>query len=316
MSFLFFLVPLLYYCFLKTGLLNEMSLVELRERLRMVHANAEEEVVEKRKAIMRTKQMKEHKLKARLDNIRRVRRMSSTEARKQRKRIKELEHEQVIREKKIVDTAVKEVARRLDIKRIQKQRELDELQEAEEKIAKKRQFLGAAAAMVEEKKFEDLLSGASREARVRQTETKYEKVVEEKTNNRTRIQRVSNVKKIAKRKVEQDEDDEANLTIRKKEIGQREYQESLDKKARVKKVQAWENEHTTYLRTINEYATDMNDTLLDRARGKKRADMETTRDERILMQRNQTLEKTSKKYTKRRSGEPATGFKTTRFSKK
>ena len=89
---------------------------------------------------MRTKQMKEHKLKARLDNIRRVRRKSSTEARKQRKRIKELEHEQVIREKKIVDTAVKEVARRLDIKRIQKQRELDELQEAEEKLQKKDNF--------------------------------------------------------------------------------------------------------------------------------------------------------------------------------
>ena len=44
------------------GLLQEMSLVELRERLRMVHAQKEEEVVEKRKAIMRLKQSKEHKL--------------------------------------------------------------------------------------------------------------------------------------------------------------------------------------------------------------------------------------------------------------
>ena len=40
------------------GLLQEMSLVELRERLRMVHAMQEEEVVEKRKSIMRLKQQK------------------------------------------------------------------------------------------------------------------------------------------------------------------------------------------------------------------------------------------------------------------
>jgi hypothetical protein len=298
------------------GLLQEMSLVELQERLRMVHALKEEVVVEKRKAIMRTKQMKEHKLKARLDNIRRVRKMSQEEAKKQRKRVKELEHEQVLREKAVTDAAVKEVARRLDIKREARQRELDELAEAEEKIAKKRQFLGAAAAMVEEKKFEELLTGASREARVRQKEAKYEKVVEEKTNNRTRYQRISNVKKAAKATIEKDEDERANLMVRKKEISEREYQESLDKKARVKKVQAWEQEHTTYLRTVNEYATDMNDTLLAKARGKKRVDMETTRDERILMQRSQTLDAATKKYTKRRSGEPAVGFKTTRLQKK
>ena len=90
----------------------------------MVHAQKEEEVVEKRKAIMRLKQSKEHKLKARLDNIRRVRRMSTVEAKKQRRRTKELEHEQVLREKKVTDQAVKEVARRLDIKRDEKQKEL------------------------------------------------------------------------------------------------------------------------------------------------------------------------------------------------
>merc|ERR1711871_1615414 len=43
------------------GLLEEMSLVELRERLRMVHARDEEEVVEKRQKIMRVKQANEKK---------------------------------------------------------------------------------------------------------------------------------------------------------------------------------------------------------------------------------------------------------------
>lgn len=242
--------------------------------------------------------------------------MSHDEARKQRKRIQEMEHDQKIRDQKIVDTAVKEVARRLDIKRQAKQQELDELAEAEEKIAKKRQFLGAAAAMVEEKKFEDLLSGASREAKNRQSEAKYEKVVEEKTNNATTRQRLFNIKKSIKRQATKDDDEKANLIVRKKEIAEREYQETLDKKANVKKVQLWEKKHTTYLRTMNEYATDMNDTLLAKARGKKRVDMEMTRDARIEMQRSQTLDAASKKYTNRRAGEPAVGFKTTRFAKK
>ena len=192
----------------------------------------------------------------------------------------------------------------------------DELLEAEEKIAKKRQFLGAAAAMVEEKKFEDLLSGASREARIRQRDAKHEKVVEEKTDSRTRKQRISNVKQRQKTEFEKDEDEKANLIVRKKEIAEREYQETLDKKARVKNVQQWEREHTTYLRTINEYATDVNDTLLAKARGQKRVDMNTTRDERIMNQRSAVLEETSQKYTRRKKGEPATGFKTTRFAHK
>merc|ERR1712196_226672 len=67
------------------GLLEEMSLVELRERLRMVHARDEEEVVEKRQKIMRVKQANEKKLKARIENIKRVRKLAYKEARVQRK---------------------------------------------------------------------------------------------------------------------------------------------------------------------------------------------------------------------------------------
>jgi len=108
----------------------------------------------------------------------------------------------------------------------------------------------------------------------RQSEAKYEKVVEEKTNNATTRQRLFNIKKSIKRQATKDDDEKANLIVRKKEIAEREYQETLDKKGNVKKVQSWEKKHTTYLRTMNEYATDMNDTLLAKARGKKRVDME------------------------------------------
>ena len=116
--------------------------------------------------------------------------------------------------------------------------------------------------------------------------------------------------------MERDEEEKAALMVRKKEIGVREYKEMLQKKDRVKTVQAWHNDHTVYLRKQNSYATDMNDTILSKVRGNRRADMESTRDERILMQRTATLEASRAKPRKTRQGEPATGFKTTRFGKK
>jgi hypothetical protein len=60
----------------------------------------------------------------------------------------------------------------------------------------------------------------------------------------------------------------------------------------------------------------MNDTVLDKVRGNKRAEMGTTRDARILGQRETTLEASRANAGRRREGEPATGFKTTRFGKK
>ena len=53
--------------------------------------------------------------------------------------------------------------------------------EAEAKVAKQRMFLGAAASMVEEQKFESLLKGKARKANALQSEKKIEQVVWERT---------------------------------------------------------------------------------------------------------------------------------------
>lgn len=295
------------------GLLEEMSLVELRERLRIVKARDAEEVVEKRKAIMQVKQEKEKKLKARLENIRRVRKMAYKDAREQRRRLKQREMEEKREEQEVADRAVKEVAKRLDAKRAARQKELDELAAEEEKIAKKRQFLGAAASMVEEKKFEELLLGADREARVMQSEAKVEQVVAEETDARTRRQRVTNARRRRRAKAEQDDIDRQNLLRRKKEIADREYAEGQEKKARVKTVRSWHRKHTDYLRTLNTYATDMNDTILEKARGNRGVDMEQTLKSRIDRERGTTLDRsvTRREKLRQMDGEPAVGFKST-----
>ena len=143
------------------GLLEEMSLVELRERLRMVHARDEEEVVEKLAKDYAVKQANEKKLKARIENIKRVQ-LAYKEARVQRKEYLKREKEKKQREKEISDAAMKKVVHKIEAKRAALEKEISDLAEAEAKVAKQRMFLGAATSMVEEQKFESLLKGKAR----------------------------------------------------------------------------------------------------------------------------------------------------------
>jgi hypothetical protein len=241
------------------GLLEEMSLVELKERLRMGHAREEEEVVEKRQKIMLVKQKKEAKLKARIDNIRRVRKLAHKEARIQRKQYLQAEKDKKAREREISDKAMKEVVVKIEATRAARDKEINDLAEAEEKVAKQRMFLGAAASMVEEKKFEELLNGKSREAAARQFSKKIEQKVWEKTIAGENKQRVSNKKKLVRAAADRDEIEKRDLSRRKKEIGEREYEETQAKKALAKSVRSWEKSHSAYLRTINPYAARQND---------------------------------------------------------
>jgi hypothetical protein len=244
------------------GLLEEMSLVELRERLRMVHARDEEEVIEKRQKIMRVKQKKEEKLKARIQNIRRVRKLAYKEARYQRREYLQAEKDKKAADKAVADKAMKEVVVKIEATRAAHEKEINDLAEAEAKVAKQRMFLGAAASMVEEKKFGELLKGKAREANAKQTVVKTEQKVWERTMQGQTRQRISNVKKAARIEQERDENEKRVLAKKKKEITEREYLETQDKKAKAKNIKTWEQSHSDYLRTINPFATRHNDDMI------------------------------------------------------
>ena len=114
----------------------------------------------------------------------------------QRKEYLKREKEKKQREKeKISDAAMKKVVHKIEAKRAALEKEISDLAEAEAKVAKQRMFLGAAASMVEEQKFESLLKGKARKANALQSEKKIEQVVWERTMAGETKQRISNVRK-------------------------------------------------------------------------------------------------------------------------
>lgn len=151
---------------------------------------------------------------------------------------------------------------KIEATRAAHEKEINDLAEAEAKVAKQRMFLGAAASMVEEKKFGELLKGKAREANAKQTVVKTEQKVWERTMQGQTRQRISNVKKAARIEQERDENEKRVLAKKKKEITEREYLETQDKKAKAKNIKTWEQSHSDYLRTINPFATRHNDDMI------------------------------------------------------
>lgn len=156
------------------GLLEEMSLVELKERLEMNVAREAEAEGEKRAAILREKREKEAALRKRIANMSRVRDAASSANRTARARRKQAEaaKEEELKEERAQGNL--KLAERLAAKRAARAAEEAELRAEEARIAKKRMFLGAAKAAIEERHFEEQMVGAEREAKERQEAAKRE----------------------------------------------------------------------------------------------------------------------------------------------
>lgn len=176
------------------GLLEEMSLVELRERLALAKAQAAEEEADRRNLILKEKRDKELDLRRRIGNIQKVRESAADANRAARERRKQLEAEKAAAEQAERDRGNLEVAERIIAKRRAREAEEQRLREEQERIAKQRMFLGAAKSAIEERHFEQQALGAEREAKQRQEVAKaeaavYEQVKETAVKTRHRVQR-------------------------------------------------------------------------------------------------------------------------------
>ncbi|KAG6587130.1 DNA repair protein RadA [Phytophthora cinnamomi] len=161
------------------GLLQEMSLAELRERLRVRHEEQKRWEESRREAILTDKQEKNADLLEKATNAARRRRATASAnaaARSKKKALaiaREME-EQALRRKNNL-----ELAEKLQRQREERQQQTEKLRLEAEELATRRRFLGAAKNMLEENHFDQLKCGFEREARNRQETHQVESITME-----------------------------------------------------------------------------------------------------------------------------------------
>ncbi|GMH36406.1 hypothetical protein BSKO_04274 [Bryopsis sp. KO-2023] len=179
------------------GLLDEMSLLELKERLRMARNRQEREVERQRVRILQERQERESMLMDKASNIHRVRTLSKQQAndrRREKKRLIEEEAERAAAKHKearklkfdetwiiilsllrltlwfCVQKGVLTLNDKLTSKRSAQAAEKSRLLAEEKRIRFEQQQQAAGASQVEEQKFHELRKGAARELVGRQDE--------------------------------------------------------------------------------------------------------------------------------------------------
>lgn len=150
------------------GLLNEMSLAELRERLEYEKIVREAETEKKREETRKFKEEKSDMLSSTAESIMRAR--NDLKEKKERERLeKQLKKEREEQKRKEVrERGLVEAYDRISEKKRLKQEEEDRLAAELRKIKLQREYLNADKSMMEKKAWKDLEDGAEREAREKQ----------------------------------------------------------------------------------------------------------------------------------------------------
>lgn len=152
------------------GFLEEMSLAELRERLKIVTAQHAQEVEDKRERQLEKKVEKQQELSQKAEMLAKIRDTAKDQAIQRKealvKRAKEEQERQVAYREQCVQEAAEKIAKKKKLKLEEEMRLKKELKE----ISTKRQFLNANAEMVEAKAHREQHLGLEREARQRQKE--------------------------------------------------------------------------------------------------------------------------------------------------
>lgn len=230
---------------MEIGLLEEMSLAELKERMAVVKRKQKEAEEEKRNEIVDRKQQRENMLMEKAANISRIRDLGNTQAQMRRLK-KEQAKEEVIAQQK-----VKREQGMLDLhERLQNKQEARKAEQArlaaEEKAIKFEQLRQAASASaVEETKFKELRKGQDRDLKVRQDRTQVLAAQYEKTKHKQEAIRKTNIRNESKAKRDfiKDYDERIKQLTAAKEVAKKEeieYKTSLveEEHARVETMHA------------------------------------------------------------------------------
>ena len=184
------------------GLLDEMSYMEMKERLKLNQQKEKEDETYKRYDIIEAKQKRAADLERRANSMVHARKVKA-EANKiyyQNKR----EERQLEAEKaeKLREEAALELQRELEARRELSRREKEKLIAEQERIKKKQQFLGASVNQLEETREKEIMKAKEREAKtvqkkIRQAAVKNEDAGAKDRKNKEKAQKVINKEKEA-----------------------------------------------------------------------------------------------------------------------
>lgn len=150
------------------GLMEEMSLSELRERLKMLQAKHAAEVEQRRDRIIEKKEQKQHDLMSKAANLAKIRKTAHEEALVRKAETKARREEEERQRLLIREQCTVEAADKIRTKKKARADEEARLKRELREISIKRQFLAANAEMVEKKAHAEQQGGLEREANDRQ----------------------------------------------------------------------------------------------------------------------------------------------------
>merc|ERR1719181_1877617 len=153
------------------GMLDEMSLSELQERLRMLSAKQEREREAKRLEIVKEKNLAQQQLLQKAEVCAKIRETAKVESVERRLRARQRQKEEERQKQQVREQCVLRAQEKIAAKKKERLAEEQRLQRELREISTKRQFLQANAEMVEMKAYEEQQKGLEREAKVRQTVT-------------------------------------------------------------------------------------------------------------------------------------------------
>ncbi|KAA6395889.1 MAG: putative myosin heavy [Streblomastix strix] len=149
------------------GLMDEMSLIELRDRLVMLQERELREREERRKGILAQKAEKDEEMAARVDFIAKLRQKSNIEAKGRRDKEAQLAEERRQRELKKHNDNAEKMHSKLTSKKDDKIKELERLESEARAIRERNKLLADDKSAQEMRQFSQLQKGAERAAKNR-----------------------------------------------------------------------------------------------------------------------------------------------------
>lgn len=238
------------------GYMEEMSLAELRERLKMVTAQQAKQLEDKRELNLKKKENKNTELLEKAENLSKIRDQAKSEAKERQAKMRARQEEEEAQRQRIREQCIIDAAEKIAQKKRDKKEEEARLRRELKEISIKRQFLQANAEMVEAKAHGEQQKGLEREARDRQNNLLLEQKMKNDVKAKEKTIRIEN--KAAEREDFKKMCEEVDKRLAQAKLEDTQLKEEIrkgNKTARTLQLTQERNHQSTFGWSANKYST-------------------------------------------------------------